>query len=322
MGLCEYVTFLLVVGLHVTGIQSQRDVWNEDDVDVTGFIVGGKPAQGCKPWFAMVLKEKLIKGKYTRQGCGATMISPRWAVTAAHCISSQKTNDKLDKVDALYIGAYKPWSGFLWKGNGNCPKTEVAIKKVHLHPRHSAPRHQHDIALLELKKDVTASWFQPAQIWERSPLAVSLTRSKATAYGLGALSEGGKQSKVLMEVSLSYVAPDTCRGAYSMLTGEMICFADPGKDSCQGDSGGPLFQQGKLLGVVSFGRGCARPNDPGVYSSVPAQLQWIKDTMQASYPSSARFNGTEALSSGHRCVWSSSLYFLLVPLLLCARICY
>lgn len=322
MSLFEFVAFLLVVALHVAGVQSQTDVWNEDDVDVTGFIVGGKPAAGCKPWFAMVLKEKLIKGKYTRQGCGATMISPGWAVTAAHCVSNEEKNDKLDTLDALYIGAYKPWSGWMWKGNGNCPKTEVAIKKVHLHPDHSPPRLQHDIALLELKKDVTASWFEPAQIWERSPLAVSLTRTKAMAYGLGALSEGGKQSKVLMEVDLSYVAPDICRRSYA-LTSEMICFADPGKDSCQGDSGGPLFHQGKLLGVVSFGVGCARRGYPGVYSSVPANLQWIKETMQGSFPGSARFNGTEVdLSSGHRCIRSSSLYLLLVPLLLCMRICY
>lgn len=51
----------------------------------------------------------------------------------------------------------------------------------------------------------------------------------------------------------------------------MICAADPGKrDACFADSGGPLYdkEKGILVGVVSFGIGCADEDYPGGYARV------------------------------------------------------
>lgn len=57
----------------------------------------------------------------------------------------------------------------------------------------------------------------------------------------------------------------------------MICAADTEKDSCQGDSGGPLFnlENKELVGVVSWGVGCADARYPGVYSNIANQRTWI-----------------------------------------------
>lgn len=64
----------------------------------------------------------------------------------------------------------------------------------------------------------------------------------------------------------------------------MICAGYPegGKDACKADSGGPLVciepKSGvkKLVGVVSFGKGCARPDFFGVYARVSYSRSWIK----------------------------------------------
>ncbi|ENN82139.1 hypothetical protein YQE_00221, partial [Dendroctonus ponderosae] len=58
-----------------------------------------------------------------------------------------------------------------------------------------------------------------------------------------------------------------------------MCAGSPygGRDACQGDSGGPLVVDNILIGIVSWGAGCARPNFPGVYANVPFMREWITE---------------------------------------------
>jgi trypsin len=66
-------------------------------------------------------------------------------------------------------------------------------------------------------------------------------------------------------------------GAYGGITVNMICagVTGGGKDACQGDSGGPLVVDGKLVGIVSWGAGCADPLYPGVYSNVATLKSFV-----------------------------------------------
>lgn len=70
-----------------------------------------------------------------------------------------------------------------------------------------------------------------------------------------------------------------CRAVYgSQLTDRMWCAGVDagGKDSCQGDSGGPVVDASStLVGLVSWGDGCARAGTPGVYARVGSFISFI-----------------------------------------------
>ena len=70
------------------------------------------------------------------------------------------------------------------------------------------------------------------------------------------------------------------KGFDYQITNLMLCAGgEEGKDGCQGDSGGPLTRDlggvHHLVGVVSWGEGCARPGIPGVYTNLGALRTWI-----------------------------------------------
>ena len=88
-------------------------------------------------------------------------------------------------------------------------------------------------------------------------------------------------------VKVPAISNEICRQTgykYYKITDDMLCAGFPYeakiKDSCQGDSGGPLVcfngNSPVITGVVSWGRGCAKKNFPGIYSKVTYFLDWIK----------------------------------------------
>ncbi|CAG7731808.1 unnamed protein product, partial [Allacma fusca] len=69
----------------------------------------------------------------------------------------------------------------------------------------------------------------------------------------------------------------------SLIYDSMICAGHPegGKDACQGDSGGPLNHEGKMVGITSWGYGCAQAAYPGVYTEVSYFTEWVQSTISA-----------------------------------------
>jgi trypsin len=90
----------------------------------------------------------------------------------------------------------------------------------------------------------------------------------------------------LRGVDLTVIDSLECERMYKVynidIVSNKLCAAHPdridGKDACQGDSGGPLQRSsdGKLVGIVSFGLGCAKASHAGIYSRVSACRNWIR----------------------------------------------
>ena len=145
-----------------------------------------------------------------------------------------------------------------------------------------------DYILLKLKQPLTFnSDVKPACLPETS-FAPDTTGQTCFVSGWGTLSSGGSLPKDLQYVDVAMITNSQCNSKFNGgITDSMICAGYPsgGKDACQGDSGGPLVceKDGKsvLVGVVSWGIGCAEAQYPGVYSRVTltSVVSWIQSNM-------------------------------------------
>jgi Secreted trypsin-like serine protease len=188
------------------------------------------------------------------------LVSPEWVMTAAHCVYE-------GEFSAYEIGAICHSSIFPYASNGNCGQSSEIISalKTIMHPNYNDNTFNNDFALVKLKKRSTTT---PVKM-DLNGIADSYSSSKKLwAIGFGNLSSGldDKFPGRLQHVELSFVPPLVCDINYGgIITDSMLCAADPGQDSCQGDSGGPLYdaENNVLVGVVSWGNGCALSGFPG-----------------------------------------------------------
>ena len=109
----------------------------------------------------------------------------------------------------------------------------------------------------------------------------------ASGWGVVDPEDQKVQADKLQVVSVFTMTNNDCENFYDnvgSVTDSMLCAKSfLGGDACFGDSGGPFVnQENELIGVVSWGKSCARPYWPGVYSRVSTAIDWIYDHTQDS----------------------------------------
>jgi trypsin len=232
-------------------------------------INGTFVAPGDMPWSAAFMTTAQ-DGK-REAFCGGSLIAEKWVLTAAHCAIPDGTEVIIGRNDLSASDGIKRRVKTQWR--------HIDFGRAALYDS--------DIALVELSASVTAP---PATLGSAAP-AVS---SRLIVAGWGATEEGGRSIQLLSFVDLNIDPQDTCVRRYKFsnapVTENMFCASKSKprpQDACQGDSGGGSFSKPigagyELVGIVSFGKGCATPGFPGVYTKLAPFRPWLAEVQQAT----------------------------------------
>jgi secreted trypsin-like serine protease len=234
-------------------------------------IVGGVPATpGAYPWQVSLVVSN-ISDAGRAHFCGGSIHSARWIITAAHCMAGL-TSSQFQAI----VGTHT-----LSKSSD---RQSVKRRIIHGDYQKTA-RHDSDIALIELEQalDLSGSAKPVTVLSTADESGILVEDRELIVTGWGATVQGGGVVRDLRQVRIPFTTRQTCSDPLSygnLITDTMICagLAAGGMDSCQGDSGGPLVSTTSpalLVGIVSWGEGCARPAKYGVYTRIANFKSWI-----------------------------------------------
>ncbi|XP_015999395.2 plasma kallikrein isoform X1 [Rousettus aegyptiacus] len=236
-------------------------------------IVGGTNSSwGEWPW-QVSLQVKLTAQKHV---CGGSIIKKQWILTAAHCFDG-----------LLFSDIWRIYGGVLNLSEITKETPFSQIKEIIIHQNYNISETTHDIALIKLEAPLNYTEFQ-------KPICLPSKDDTNTIYnncwitGWGFTKEKGEIQNILQKANIPLVTNEECqkRYGYYEITKQMICagYKEGGKDACKGDSGGPLVCKHDgiwhLVGITSWGEGCARSGQPGVYTKVAEYVDWILEKTQ------------------------------------------
>jgi Trypsin len=201
----------------------------EESVDTEepaiSFIIGGNQVpDGAYPWFGRSALFYSLPGSSTpaKSGsCGASLIHPRAAVSAYHCVDDPDDPTVYNVDIILYFGA-KAFNG----------AGAVAVRRVEqIQGLAGFNFPLNDIVLYMWADPITN--IDPIA-FNRIPILPSIG-TLAKAIGFGRTVVGGPQSRILLETDLDVVDASVCNRFFreDVSDSELVCVRTPGQDICQ-----------------------------------------------------------------------------------------
>ncbi|NXI24573.1 ACRO protein, partial [Sterrhoptilus dennistouni] len=242
------------------------------DDSVTRVVGGTGALPGAWPWLVSIQHPWVPD---LGHWCGGSLISTYWVLTAAHCF------EKFDNISMLYVvlGATQ----FTQPGPGAVVRN---VKQVVIHQYYKPIDLSYDIALLQLDNPVQCSpYIQLACVAYPNLRISEFNNCWIAGWGVTTARSDSPTDR-MQEAKVQLIDLQLCNSSdwyagdihpYNLCAG----FPEGNIDTCHGDSGGPLMCQDKkadywwVIGLTSFGRGCARARLPGVYTSTQYFYDWI-----------------------------------------------
>ncbi|MCW8328022.1 serine protease [Photobacterium sp. SDRW27] len=267
-------------------------------------IIGGIPAaENELPWQAYLnMTFPDGSGGENTFLCGGVVVSENVVLTAAHCVRHDG--------DTVTPSNIKVWAGIIHVFSANNLNT-ISVSEIIVHPSYNSSRFANDIAIIKLDSALPDG-AKPLRMADRATQSRAdnafangwvengerepnlLVSGWGTTVPVGS----GQGSTILQHTLLSGVPDSICGNSdnwgsnirssdYPIYLCAGSVSPDKGRDSCFGDSGGPLVWQDpqvagdsdfglRLVGLVSFGEGCAGAL-PGVYTEVANYQDWIQE---------------------------------------------
>jgi secreted trypsin-like serine protease len=271
-----------------------------------GIYFGEPTPKNAYPFIVALIQSDAsddAEGNYTGQFCAGSLLSDRWVVTAAHCVTGEDDQKRPILVTAEKIDIYAGSNDFK-------DGARIKLKRVIRHPQYNPDTMDNDIALLELATSAQSSKTSTiALITPQNETAIGGVGKTVTAAGWGE-TETKDTPTELRHVEMDILDNGTCNASIityrknvalaellrkaqvqfgladgvvqqvrgivegnvgRLVTDNMLCSgrSTTKRDTCQGDSGGPLFAKGAdgkftLVGVTSWGELCG-VSEKGLY---------------------------------------------------------
>jgi len=228
------------------------------NVSFISFILNGTPADIADYPFKLSMR---FHGEFF---CGASVIGPNWALTAAHCFEYGFPPDTI----TLYGGTSNRLTGGV----------EFEVESYQIHPDYDFYIMDYDVAVIKIKDTFEGHPGIRRSILANERCTTSCgVRVRLAGWGYN---EDWIIPEELQEIQQTIVDNESCYEAWGGdITSRMLCATvENNVDSCNGDSGGAVLKGCLQVGIISFGSiECGYPI-PSVFTRIedPAIRNFIR----------------------------------------------